>query len=147
MIKKIVFLSELFAQRVKPLKDMAMISISDEEDVDLPDWGDRILRLRFFDIDQRHIDDWPNLVKEYVIFTTDHARQILDFLHRVENQVECVVVHCGAGVSRSAGVAFFIADKYGIEKFKRAYKNYKIYNKLVYSTLTKVDNEVNGGVL
>lgn len=144
MIKQVYFFGEEMAKKAVVRKDTAMISISENSDVDLPDWGNRILRLRFHDIDQRHIDAHPDLVTEYTIFNVDHAKQIVYFLHNLDDRVNTIYVHCAAGISRSAGVAFFIGEKYNVRVNKMEIKfwfaTYRLYNKLVYSTLKKVDN-------
>ena len=143
MIKKVYFFNEETAKKAVVRNDTAMISISDDKDVELPDWGNRVLRLQFHDIDQRHLDKYPGLVVEYNVFNEDQAKQIVDFLNKLDNQVDTIYVHCSAGVSRSAGVAFFIAEKYDVPINKQSVeyfgKNYRIYNKLVYSTLRKAD--------
>ena len=52
---------------------------------------------------------------ESVLFSDEHARRIWDFvlLHRAD--VERIVVHCDAGMSRSPAVAAAIAEKLGLD--------------------------------
>jgi len=59
------------------------------------------------------------------------AKKLFDFIK--ENEGKDFIVHCFAGVSRSAAVAKFINDYYDVQDL--VLENYKIYNKLVYSKL------------
>lgn len=89
-------------------------------------WKD-ILRLEFHDADP-HKDSDSN---EYKVFSVVEAVSILKFLKLHEDSIEDVIVHCEAGISRSAGVSKFIAELYKL-KFPQ---NYSVYNKHVFSTL------------
>ena len=133
MIKHVFFFPEIVAKQIEPLNNVALISISDGYKVELKNWGIKLLRLYFHDL--------SGPLEGYVHFKRNHAIQILKFLKYIEafeHQVDTIYVHCHAGISRSAGVALFIADKYDIKKFNR--KRADLYNRLVYSTLMKVDN-------
>lgn len=50
------------------------------------------------------------------IFSTDHAREILDFIHHHRDKPTPyhLLVHCEAGISRSAAVAVFAASECSI---------------------------------
>ena len=52
-----------------------------------------------------------------------------------------LIVHCNAGISRSSAIAKFLCEIY------RLYfpDKYNLYNKLVYSILVKVWNQVSNG--
>jgi predicted protein tyrosine phosphatase len=39
------------------------------------------------------------------LFTDENAKQILDFVEKYKLEIETIIVHCEAGISRSAGVA------------------------------------------
>ena len=43
-----------------------------------------------------------------------HATSILEFVDRVHDQIDLLVIHCDAGVSRSSAVAMSICEKYGL---------------------------------
>ncbi len=122
-----------------PRADWAMISITGfnpytvNNEADLhPDWAE-VLRLEFDDVSIRgdHLHG----------ITEEQAAQIIAFLNAVQHKVDKVFVHCLAGVSRSAGVAKFIADRYGLE-FDHTYG---LYNRLVYDTLKEVEAGVRDG--
>ena len=59
------------------------------------------------------------------------AKELLSFIKAYSNRD--FIIHCFAGVSRSAAVAKFINEYYDAGNI--ALENYKIYNKLVYNKL------------
>lgn len=85
-----------------------------------------VLRLNFHDVDQFR--------SGYTIFNQGHAERILEWLATWENDLNAVYVHCAMGVSRSAAIAMFIAEKYGLQK-KFDYLRASRYNRHVYRTL------------
>jgi len=62
-----------------------------------------VLRLWFPDADTAS-EEFP----EAILFSPDHAREIWDFVLR-HREVDRIVVHCDAGVSRSPAVAAALA--------------------------------------
>lgn len=54
-----------------------------------------VLSLRFSDVES----DEPDHMAE------EDAKQVIQFINKYINSVDQIVVHCGAGISRSAGVA------------------------------------------
>jgi predicted protein tyrosine phosphatase len=124
------------AEAMVPQPRWAMISITgfnpytSNNEADLhPDWA-AVLRLEFDDVAIR--GDHLHGISE------DQARQIIEFLNAVQDKADKIVVHCLAGVSRSAGVAKFIADTYGLDFDD----GYDFFNRLVYETLKEVDAKV-----
>ena len=70
-----------------------------------------VLRLHFSDV----ASDLPRLrsVMHVAPFTPELARQIADFVReQMQNNVNLIVVHCEAGMSRSAGVATALSQFY-----------------------------------
>ena len=96
-------------------------------------WKD-ILRLEFNDVDPAHISKDET---RYRLFNTNDAIEILKFLKKHQADTVDVIVHCEAGISRSAAVAKFIAHVYNLD-FP---EHYSIYNKHVFSTLLRVHGE------
>lgn len=128
MLKQVVFVSQARAQAQQALSNWAVISITapDEPEATLqPGWSS-VLRLKFADTD--------DAAEVEVAFNDGHARTVVDFVRGLDAQVEGVVVHCFAGISRSAAVAKFIADTYELP-FPQAYAQ---YNKLIYRRLNQV---------
>lgn len=100
-----------------------------------------ILKVPFHDADGsgRSIDNRLTdiIAKGHLqLFSEDQAVQILKFLKEHQEDHTQAIVHCEAGISRSAGVSKFIAQIYNLE-FP---ENYSIYNRYVYSTLMKAYN-------
>ncbi len=93
-----------------------LISITDPGDpARLPDGWAGVLRLEFDDI----APPFPVLIRDgnkhrdLVPFDEPMATQVLEFVGGVSQDVNRVIVHCNAGISRSAAVARFLADYYG----------------------------------
>ena len=83
------------------------------------------LNLEFFDLD-RPINENKNCF----LFDDNMARQILDFVECFKDKVKRIIIHCEAGISRSAGVAGALANIYeGTDQFY--FDNY-VPNRLVY---------------
>ena len=100
-------LSRADAERYEPRGVEACISIGDPLGMPARLSGAfvAILRLEFNDIVS---DPAPT----DVLFAIDHASQVIQFVEQCP-QVDRIVVHCGAGVSRSPGVALGISDAFG----------------------------------
>ena len=65
-----------------------------------------ILYLSFYDVSTETQD----IFKGYPAMTDDDALNIKDFVLKWKDRVDIIIVHCDAGVSRSAGVAAGILD-------------------------------------
>jgi predicted protein tyrosine phosphatase len=70
---------------------------------------------------------------EDVLFATKHAEDILRFVEQWPH-VERIVVHCGAGASRSPGVALGLCDAFGwpVAELEGAFPS---WNRLVRSVI------------
>jgi len=72
-----------------------------------------LLTLQFHDISHTP-EEFASLVRRperdhYILPTADHARQIVRFVREMAPRVEKIVIHCEAGISRSAGVGAGLA--------------------------------------
>jgi len=97
--------------------------------LDQNSWS-QVLRLQFHDLDPKV----HGQVKSYVIFSEDQALQIIRFMRAHQDEHDVLIVHCEAGISRSAGVAKFVAYVYGLA-FLESYSN---YNRHVFNTLVRI---------
>lgn len=125
MLTRIDFCSQVKAEQINPLPHMAVISLTTPGKPDAalqPGWA-AVLRLAFHDVDSDQ--------GGYVLFSRNHADAILDFVDSLPAGTTHLIVHCHAGISRSAGVVRFLAGRHQVS-FP---PNYAIYNRLVYSTL------------
>jgi predicted protein tyrosine phosphatase len=127
-IKHVIFTSQLSACERASWRNWVVISITDINFADAPlqpGWLD-VLRLRFDDISEISDD-------EYVRIGDVQARAIIQFVRRMhdDSRVEGILVHCWAGVSRSAAVAKWISERYGLS-FPA---DHECYNKHVYNLL------------
>ena len=107
MIRSVDFVSKLEAQQLTSSQDVAMISINGI--LAIPPALNRfyrLLSLEFEDVGQ---------ADAFGAFNRQQAQAIVDFvagLHAEPKAVE-LVVHCKAGVSRSAAIARYVADTTG----------------------------------
>jgi predicted protein tyrosine phosphatase len=128
MLKHVIFTSQQSACSRPAWNNWAVISITafGAEDARLQQGWHDILRLAFDDIQHEEYG--------YVICETFHARSIISFVERCNDEkVEGILVHCYAGISRSAAVAKWISERHGLT-FP---VDYDQYNKHVYTTLAE----------
>jgi len=132
------FHSEKEMKGLRPSPLYGVISITDPGRIaNIPEGWGSVLRLQFDDVEE------PDPYKPYGdpyarssrLPTASDAQKILSWLKANERKLAGIYVHCWGGVSRSAAVAKFIAEKYGIP-FDQSYDK---YNTLVYELLRQED--------
>lgn len=118
MIKTVTILSHAAAEQYLPKIGEAIISIT-EPGAPLArlrsGWTDT-LRVQFGDVEynRQTIEYYgPSWQSVKGVFRAEHAHAIREFLQRVENnpRMSSLVVHCHAGVSRSAAVGTYAARR------------------------------------
>lgn len=94
-----------------------------------------ILQLGFHDIDSY-------LGEKYTIFSKEHAIKIIEWIEK-HKDVYSFIVHCEAGISRSAAVTKFLLDFYNFQLKKDKYcdGDFSLMNIHVYKTLATVYRE------
>ena len=123
-MKRVQFVSKASAEALQGRQDTAVISINGLDPARLQNGWHSVLRLEFDDVDVAQ--------DPYILFDTNHAVQIVVFTRECNaSDVETILVHCNAGISRSAAVAKWIAERYGLP-FPAGYM---LYNKHVYNVL------------
>ncbi len=130
-LKSVIFMGRIEAAAEPARPDWAVISLSEwgAGPAKLKEGWQAVLRLEFHDIEQ----EVPG--EPYDLFSEDQARQIIEFVQNARSSgVTGVLVHCRAGISRSAAVAKWIAGKYGLP-FP---EDYDSYNKYVYRLLVSI---------
>ena len=132
--------SELFSliekKRLSP--NTAIVSFADEEDdfLDFPNNTD-VMKVVFYDIRP------SSTVKEHYDTLLPEAKDIAAFVNHKIKEGKDIICQCDYGISRSAGLAAAILQKYahrGIDVFAN-YKytpNQFVYNK-VYKALMELD--------
>lgn len=114
------FVAEEVAVRMMPSKAMAVISITNPGD-HAPlklGWG-AMLRTSFADAQYNEESIlfaeklWPISSKGFM--TKAHAITIREFIASLDSSISVLIVHCGAGVSRSAAVAHYAAQHFGTD--------------------------------
>ena len=114
-ILKLQVLDRSLARTVTHTEPYAVISIGEPQMKSAPlaasPQCQSVLRLHFSDV----ASDLPRLrsLTHVAPFTPEMARQIADFAReQIRNGVNLIVVHCEAGMSRSAGVATALSQFY-----------------------------------
>jgi predicted protein tyrosine phosphatase len=92
-------------------------------------WGD-VLRMEFHDI-EKEVPDEP-----YDLFSEGQAREIVQFVQNAHTSgATGILVHCRAGISRSAAVAKWIAEQHGLPFNEQ----YSLYNRHVFKLLSEAE--------
>jgi predicted protein tyrosine phosphatase len=131
-LNRITFVSRSIAQGIRPGPAKALISIHDKADGPMKGRGewDRRLTLEFSD-------------ESGASASGAQAKAVLDFAAEVVPHVEEIIVHCLYGQSRSAAVALFLAEKYGVPLYQYRTlleERYKYYNRTVYQRLLEQES-------
>jgi predicted protein tyrosine phosphatase len=127
--KKVNFFSLQVAQSIGVPVNMISIGEDDSPKPVFEVEHKRLLRLEFDDIEE-------DIGGAYVVFDFIHATKILRFI--AECNGEDIVVHCAAGISRSAAVAKFLEDELGYTVVYTPFTSgsgLSMYNKEVYRVL------------
>lgn len=128
MIRSVCFLSrKVVEDHLRAQKGMAIISITDTDarPARLPK-GIPSLRLSFEDLSEESlrmpVGTLPDMLmaplavmhQHFTLPDGYHAQRIVDFIRRkaASPDMHDIVAHCEAGISRSAAVAQFVADRY-----------------------------------
>ena len=119
MISHIEVCNRFRAESAIYSRDTAIISITDigPTDANIHGTPDRILRLKFDDIDQKWFREIGANVDESSLFNDCIARNIKLWTNRLRHsrQTYKLVIHCEMGISRSGAVATAISEATGLE--------------------------------
>lgn len=144
---KVKFVSKAFAEKIIPTPNMALISIREPAEwVSLNRNWQNVLEVEFHDIDPNPAPDEPltNFGIDYddlVAFNPIQGTTVLNWVRQIRPHIDYLVVHCHAGISRSAAVAKYIVDCIdGFEWENPQNVNYSLHNKHVYRVLDACDN-------
>jgi predicted protein tyrosine phosphatase len=111
MLKDIVVLPRRAIEEIDTPLAWAMISIATEEGT-WPEFDDKnnkgVLRLAFHDSDPNNTHN-PHIATEEQLFNSMRANLVLDFVEEKKRDIDMLVVHCEAGVSRSPAIAAVIS--------------------------------------
>jgi len=126
-----MFVGRATAETTPGWCNWGMISISEPDSA----FGEAKLLSGWHSVHRSDFHDIEVEIEEepYVLMTPQHALEIVNFVHTLAPQVEGIMVHCRAGISRSAAVVKWIATTYQLP-FNHEYDR---YNKHVYALLTE----------
>lgn len=140
MLKSVEFMSLKSMKSLQPNESVAVISIHDSATIqDLPDFNgfSDVLRLNMLDVCEEHMGQAPGTwagepslaqhseycgIDENYAPSLSHAnaiRAFVDNLHARAEELD-LVVHCSFGVSRSAAVAGWASERFGVKLHDRA---------------------------
>jgi len=110
-------------QNMHSLPTWAAISISEEVETKLHHGWYAVHRAYFHDADPAKPFDGPK-----TLMNSTHADEIVAFVESVAPHIEIMFVNCQGGISRSAAVARWVAERFDLP-FDR---DYTLYNNHVY---------------
>ena len=133
---EVVILSQTRAESYIPSGDEVCISVTDPGKLParLSDRFAAILRLCFTDITE------PTGLESDVLFTDDHAREIVTFV-RGWREADRIVVHCRAGLSRSPGIAIGLCELFGWSSVADLEKEHAMCNRFVRRELVRAGRD------
>jgi len=159
MLKSVEFMSLKSMKSLQPNKAVAVISIHDSSTLrDLPTFNGflDVLRLNMLDVCEEHMRQAPGAwaeepsveqhseycsIDENYAPSLSHAnaiRAFVDIIHAHADAIE-LVVHCSAGVSRSAAVAGWTSERFGVKLHDRAGVGLKEANPRITRLLRSLD--------
>lgn len=135
-MKQVRFLSRRATADLQPQPGAVLISIHDRSEPPLTPragWA-AVLVQRFHDTD--------GSLMGLEVFSNDQAREVLAFAQQHQGCPE-LTIHCQQGSSRSAALALFLSEKYGVpcyqEKTPVTRATWNFYNRMVYERTKMVD--------
>jgi hypothetical protein len=135
MVTKVIFVGRATAETTPGWQDWAVVSITEPgfpgEAKLMPGWHS-VCRVFFHDVD-------PAIpcCEPHTLMNEQDALKITQFVREIAPGVDGILVHCKAGVSRSAAVAKWIAKQFDVP-FNHEYDR---YNKYVYDMLIQADKQ------
>jgi protein-tyrosine phosphatase len=143
-----MFVGRFSAETCGPWSDFAVISLGEPDAAEgapkIQDGWRDVLRLSFHDITPDTLD----VEGAYTLMSDADAQAIVAFVKKVAPEVEGIIVHCRAGISRSAAVAKWICSEYQIP-FNRHYDRYNdyVYRLMVLAAAGSSDSEASEAYL
>lgn len=90
-----------------------------------PERFEDVLELYFDDISQESYDDHLRGTN-FVIYSDTEAKQVFDFLSN-RDEIDNLVIHCHAGISRSSGLGLGIAEHLELDSVVDHIQNSRLY--------------------
>lgn len=159
MLKSVEFMSLKAMKALLPNQAVAVISIHDSSTLrDLPSFAGflDVLRLNMLDVCEEHMGQAPGTwagepslaqhseycgIDENYAPALSHANAIRAFVDKLHSRAEelDLVVHCSFGVSRSAAVAGWASERFGVRLHDRAGVGLKEANPRITRLMRSLD--------
>ena len=135
MLTNVLFVGRHTAETCAPIKHWALISIGEPDSYDgmpkIPSGWEHVLKLSFHDVSSCKDKDGMDALLTY--FGEEDAKTVVEFVRQVAPEVEGILIHCRAGISRSAAIAKWVCGEYRIPFNWK----YDLYNLHVYQHLVE----------
>jgi predicted protein tyrosine phosphatase len=123
----------------KPFILISILSPGEENEIEINNKNFKeLVSLRFHDLDKKldieYYRDLSGGEKSFVYFSDNDAKKIIDLVKRNLEKINLIVVHCEAGISRSAGVAAALSKIINNDDtffFKKYIPNMLVYRKII----------------
>ena len=133
-MRNVIFTNKGTAENNMGMPNWAVVSISDFTEAKIKQGWFAVHYSYFHDVDPAKPCDEP-----HILMNEKHAIDIVDYVYSVEPHIDLMLVHCKAGISRSAAVAKWIAETFDLP-FNHDYSS---YNKHVYRQLIEANERRN----
>ena len=144
VLGKILVLPQTAAESFRYNKPWACISVRGSNSIFTPRINDNnrvgLLSLIFDDIE--HLPQGSS----NILFNASHANSIWEFVDKVWQRTDLLMVHCAAGISRSAAISQVISETYQPDYVKYYGQLYRP-NKLVHRILKETEPDHRGLLL
>jgi len=141
---KIIYCSRLIAEETKPHDHILLISIRcPGQEVALQKGWKNILKIEFDDVLNEDVIILDGMGKKTKVipFNQKMAKKVLDTLDNIGDNINTIMIHCEAGISRSAAVARFVSERFNEPiLFPKDHKK-DFPNIFVYNLLRREDND------
>lgn len=133
VIERVIFLNRNAIENIHGMPEWAVVSIYEDNKTRLQNGWYAVYRSKFNDIDPAR----PFSSSE-TLMTLSHAEDIISFIESVAPHISVLFVNCKGGISRSAAVA-----KWAAERFNLPFNHdYAAYNKHVYKLILEAGYKI-----
>jgi predicted protein tyrosine phosphatase len=136
---KLIVTSRAIAEKYNPSSDGKVLLIRIFSHSDKTKHRPLDFHSSFYKVREFFFDDTENEKPDGIPFTEKDAKEIIEFVTENINDVDYIYVHCLMGLSRSPGLAMALNIIFDLDYDDSIlYKQFPLYNRVVYNTMLKV---------